>query len=204
MLAAGAARARVPARRVYSYAIADARVLICAAPVVWPVGEITRTQGKQALYLVQDVADAVTAPPGWTLDAVAWRKHVDERLARWRQGPSHRPAVLQARWGVLKRGGNKKGGSGARRSVVDFSGVARLIWELPPRRRGDQAQADAARDRFWDEHAEVAIAAEGVAQPQFRVGASDEYHAATSMMPNGYMQSCAGRGAKAVESRPRP
>ena len=30
------------------------------------------------------------------------------------------------------------------------------------------------------------------------------YHAAISMMPNGYMRSCAGRGAKAVESRLRP
>ena len=29
-------------------------------------------------------------------------------------------------------------------------------------------------------------------------------HAAISMMPNGYMRSCAGRGAKAVESRLRP
>jgi hypothetical protein len=30
------------------------------------------------------------------------------------------------------------------------------------------------------------------------------YRVATPIMPNGHMRSCAGRGAKAVESRPRP
>ena len=30
------------------------------------------------------------------------------------------------------------------------------------------------------------------------------YRVATPIMPNGHMRSCAGRGAKAVKSRPRP